>query len=307
MNLTAIMPSGVITSTVYGLHQWDYGQELSIVTEGLPSLVEVHFACAGMSEAAVRVARVTDSTAVVTIPDQCLEQTTPITAWVYLKGDASGRTALEITLPIIARAKPIASSAPDDEARAATKYDDLFSATEQVIAKYEEAHADIQAAIEAGASAAASKEAAAASASEAAASASTAAAAALEVTDPARGLISMGNTVQVYDITSQRPEVTMPADDAMVYVSLISDDGRRQALGVVHLEGNRRTNSPLGLYTDSIYRQYYFVAFAPDMKNERKYSVLVYLLENGEPVVQSGTGVMKKIELRVVGQKGATI
>ena len=111
MALKAIFPPGLAETTVNGLHQWDYGQQLEIQSEDLPGLVEVHFACAGMTEAVVRFCETFQSdastpTAVAAIPDGCLEQTSPITAWVYFLGESSGTTCKTITMPIIPRTRP---------------------------------------------------------------------------------------------------------------------------------------------------------------------------------------------------------
>ena len=105
MSIKATFPAGVDAIIVNGLHQWDYGQQLEIQASGLPAVVEVHFACAGMTEAAVRVCDASSGTAVASIPDTCLEQSSPVTAWVYEVGETSGTTILTVTLPIIARAR----------------------------------------------------------------------------------------------------------------------------------------------------------------------------------------------------------
>lgn len=104
--IKAIFPEGVTAMTVNGLHQWDYGQQLQIQASGLPALVEVHFACDGMKEAVVRSCSVTSGTLTAAIPDICLEQTSPVMAWVYIVGGSSGITTLTVTLPVIARARP---------------------------------------------------------------------------------------------------------------------------------------------------------------------------------------------------------
>lgn len=106
MNLRAMIPPGQTEAVVNGLHQWDYGRGLEIHYSTLPAIVEVHFACLGMEDAIVRVGEAVSGMVAVTIPDVCLEQSTPITAWVYCKDGNSGRTVLTITLPIIARTRP---------------------------------------------------------------------------------------------------------------------------------------------------------------------------------------------------------
>lgn len=112
MNIKATFPAGVDTLTVHGLHQWDYGRKLEISAPNLPALVEVHFACAGQKDAVVRLASVAGGVASVIIPDTCLEQTTPVAAWVYEVGDTYGHTALTVILPVTARAKPTAATLP---------------------------------------------------------------------------------------------------------------------------------------------------------------------------------------------------
>lgn len=113
--IKAIFPTGVTAMTVNGLHQWDYGQKLEIRAAGLPTLLEVHFSCANMEDAVVRACSVVDGAATAAIPDRCLEQSGPVTAWVYEIGETSGTTILTLTLPIIARARPqLTESIPTD-------------------------------------------------------------------------------------------------------------------------------------------------------------------------------------------------
>lgn len=106
MNLQAIIPPGQTEAVVNGLHQWDYGRVLELHCANLPAIVEVHFACIGMEEAIVRTGEAVSGQVTVTIPDVCLEQRAPVTAWVYCMDDTSGHTAMTITLPIIPRARP---------------------------------------------------------------------------------------------------------------------------------------------------------------------------------------------------------
>ena len=106
MSIKATFPAGVTAMTVNGLHQWDYGRTLEIEAPELPALVEIHFACAGMQEAVVRSCALIDGKVTASIPDICLEQTSPVIAWVYELGETNGRTTRTVTLPIIQRAKP---------------------------------------------------------------------------------------------------------------------------------------------------------------------------------------------------------
>lgn len=106
MNIKAIFPPGMTEITVNGLHQWDYGRKLEIRADDLPTIIEVHFSCRGMKDAVVRTCAVEDGAVEVTIPDLCLEQTSPITAWIYEIGETYGATAKTITLTVIPRTRP---------------------------------------------------------------------------------------------------------------------------------------------------------------------------------------------------------
>lgn len=59
-----------------------------------------------MTEAIVRPCSVTLGVATVTIPDVCLEQSGPITAWVFEIAGEKGTTTKTITLPVVARPRP---------------------------------------------------------------------------------------------------------------------------------------------------------------------------------------------------------
>ena len=106
MSLKAFIPSGQTDVTVNGLHQWDYGQKLEIHDDTLPALIEVHFACVGMTEAVVRSCNVVQGVAEAAIPDHCLEQTAPIIAYIYEVGTDSGSTIKTIILTVTPRPRP---------------------------------------------------------------------------------------------------------------------------------------------------------------------------------------------------------
>lgn len=109
MSIKAIFPAGVEALTVHGLHQWDYGQKLEITHPDLPAVVEVHFSAVGAQDAIVRVGNGTAGVLEVSIPDELLEQSRPILAWVYVVGETSGTTMLTVTMPLQARARPTAA------------------------------------------------------------------------------------------------------------------------------------------------------------------------------------------------------
>lgn len=134
MGIKAIIPEGVSEVVVNGLHQWDYGRQLEIHSTGLPSLVELHFACAGMKDAVVRSCSVVNGVAEATIPDICLEQQSPVYAWVYLVDEARGATVKTIILPIIARTRPqLEESIPRDNSDAYTQLVASVNATMESI------------------------------------------------------------------------------------------------------------------------------------------------------------------------------
>lgn len=136
MNLKAIFPSGATELTVNGLHQWDYGRKLDIHAPDLPALVEVHFACPGMDEAIVRVSSAVGGVATVTIPDRCLEQSSPVTAWVYEVGETSGQTIKTLTLNVKARTRPQVAETLTPEI--CDKYTEAVGAMNEAIARMPE-------------------------------------------------------------------------------------------------------------------------------------------------------------------------
>lgn len=131
MAIQAIIPAGQTKVTVNGLHQWDYGQILEVHDDGLPALVEIHFACAGMDEAVVRSCSTIAGVASAVIPDHCLEQIAPVVAWVYGIDGTTGQTLRTIVMPVIRRTKPSPSAMVP--MYISDKYTELVTAiTEQV-------------------------------------------------------------------------------------------------------------------------------------------------------------------------------
>lgn len=141
MGLKVIVPNGRTEITVNGLHQWDYGRAIEIHAEGLPAIVEVHFACSGMETAIVRSCGTVDGKITAAIPDRCLEQTTPVTAWVYAIGETSGETILTVKMPIIARAQPqLAPTVPED---VSNKYTEAVAAMDALVKQSEKMIGDV--------------------------------------------------------------------------------------------------------------------------------------------------------------------
>lgn len=106
MAIKVTIPKGQTHVKASDLYQWDYGQVLEIEAPKLPTVLEVHFACREMSEAVVHTCSAVNNVASVVIPDQCLENASEITAWIYEIDGTAGRTLYRITIPVIARTRP---------------------------------------------------------------------------------------------------------------------------------------------------------------------------------------------------------
>lgn len=107
MSIKATLSTSGKNISVSGLFQWDYGRVLEIESAELGSeIVEVHFASSNMSEAIVCSCAFSNGLGTVTIPDQCLEQASPITAWVYRISGTTGYTYGTIQLNVTARQRP---------------------------------------------------------------------------------------------------------------------------------------------------------------------------------------------------------
>ena len=132
MSLKATFTEGSNSTTVKGLYQWDYGQTLEIESADLGSeITEVHFACSGMNEAIVRSCAFSNGIGTVTIPDQCLEQSSSINAWVYLIDETQGHTAKTIALPITQRVRP--SKSRDIPTEISDRYTELITKVNEAV------------------------------------------------------------------------------------------------------------------------------------------------------------------------------
>ena len=136
MAIKVNIPYGQHTATVSGLYQWDYGQELEIESADLGTMIgEVHFACSSMSEAIVVSCNFVGNVCTVTIPNECLEQSSTITAWIYEIAGTQGRTRKVITIPVIARTRP--SSGHDIPTEITDQYPQLITNVNGAIDKLE--------------------------------------------------------------------------------------------------------------------------------------------------------------------------
>lgn len=132
MAVKVVFPTNTSSITVAGLYQWDYGQTLEIECSEIGSeIVEVHFACTGMTEAIVRPCTFSGGVGTVIIPDRCLEQTSPITAWIYKVDSTAGHTIKTITLPLTARTRP--GKAHDIPTKYVDKYAELITEINEAV------------------------------------------------------------------------------------------------------------------------------------------------------------------------------
>lgn len=132
MAIKVDIPYGQNVATVSGLYQWDYGQVLEIESADLGSIVaEVHFACSSMSEAIVRPCTFSAGIGTVTIPDECLEQSSNITAWIYEISGTQGRTRKTLTIHVTARTRP--SVGHDIPTEISDKYTELITEVNEAI------------------------------------------------------------------------------------------------------------------------------------------------------------------------------
>lgn len=118
--ITAVFTENNDYAQVYGVWQWDYGQELRIQGLNLPAAVEIHFALQETGgEAVTRVGVTQDGITTVPIPDSMLEgagnsKDYQIYAWVYLADQVSGETIKRIKIQVRARPMPETFEAPED-------------------------------------------------------------------------------------------------------------------------------------------------------------------------------------------------
>ena len=99
---------------VYGLTQWDYGQELQIIGLGPIQNAEVHFALEGRREAEIQTVKIENEILYARIPDKLLEKGENIKAYVYLATPDHGETIKTIAMPVVRRPRPDDYSSPGE-------------------------------------------------------------------------------------------------------------------------------------------------------------------------------------------------
>lgn len=134
MAIKALFQSGNVEALTDSLYQWDYGQELEIEAVDLGTQeIEVHFACPNMTEAIVKPCYLAAGIGTVSIPDDCLEQSSTITAWIYEIVGTQGRTRKVVKIPVIARTRP--SVGHDIPTEICDRYTELITAVNKALAE----------------------------------------------------------------------------------------------------------------------------------------------------------------------------
>ena len=101
---------------VYGLYQYDYGQELVICGIDAENVTQVHFSAVNLKSALISTVQQTENGGIkCTIPDKCLEQGTDIIVYVYLSGQGFGKTIRQAILSVNKRKKPEDYSPEEDK------------------------------------------------------------------------------------------------------------------------------------------------------------------------------------------------
>ncbi len=104
--LEAIFTENVLTITLTGLYQWDYGQKLYIKGLELGETEQIHFSNTKEKEAIVMPLVKHGEQYICDIPNVLLEKWWDITAWVYDVGENSGETIRTVILKVEPRVKP---------------------------------------------------------------------------------------------------------------------------------------------------------------------------------------------------------
>ena len=104
--LEAIFTENVLTITLAGLYQWDYGQKLYIKGLELDATEQIHFSNQKEKEAIVMPLVKKGEHYICDIPNVLLEKSLDIICWIYDIGANSGETIRTVILKIEPRAKP---------------------------------------------------------------------------------------------------------------------------------------------------------------------------------------------------------
>lgn len=134
--LEANFPQNVAEIVLDGLTQWDKDVLLHISGEDLPDIFEVHIGYDGISEAFRFPLYKVDGVATIKIPNELLQQTRNIKAWIYVIDSEGCRTVRTINIPMAKREKPAEyESSLDDPQKDAVEQ--LIENTNELIDAFE--------------------------------------------------------------------------------------------------------------------------------------------------------------------------
>lgn len=104
--LEAYFPQNVAEISTDGLTQWDKDVLLHVSGDELPESFEIHIGYEGIFEAFRIPLQKKDGVATVKIPNELLQQTRNIIAWIYVIDSEGCRTQKTITIPLAKRERP---------------------------------------------------------------------------------------------------------------------------------------------------------------------------------------------------------
>lgn len=104
--LEAYFPQNVAEISTDGLTQWDKDVLLHISGDELPESFEIHIGYEGIFEAFRIPLQKKDGVATVKIPNELLQQTRNIIAWIYVIDSEGCRTTKTINIPLATRERP---------------------------------------------------------------------------------------------------------------------------------------------------------------------------------------------------------
>ncbi len=104
--LEAYFPKNVAEIVLDGLTQWDKDVLLHVSGDEIPESFEIHIGYEGIFEVVRIPLRKIDGVATVKIPNELLQQTRDVKAWVYVIDSEGCRTTKTINIPLAKREKP---------------------------------------------------------------------------------------------------------------------------------------------------------------------------------------------------------
>ena len=107
LKLEAYFPQEVAEIRLNSLTQWDKDVLLHISGDDLPEAFEIHIGYEGIFEAFRFPLQKVDGVATIKIPNELLQQTRNVVAWVYVIDSEGCKTTKTIIIPLEKREKPV--------------------------------------------------------------------------------------------------------------------------------------------------------------------------------------------------------